>query len=557
MKINSDTTTGAAQNGSSSSTNGRAVVQLKNGREEELVRLIVQSLQDLGLKESAEAVQKESGTCLETTAVKEFRQGVLSGDWAAVEKLLPTMKIKLGDSDAVFFLIRKQKYLEHLESRQISQALSVLREELAKMDIEPPILQELASYIMCPNTDVLREKAKWDGAKGTSRTILLHDLQKHVASAMMIPDRRLDELLNQAIQLQKMNCLYHNVESESTSLFVDHSCDRNRFPCITTHIFEEHADEVWFLSFSHDGNYLASASKDMTAAIWSVVDWRLTQVMAGHTNAISFLSWSPDDSKLLTASNDNTLKVWNTRTGTCINTFSRHTDTVTACAWLPSGEQFISGSVDKHIYIWSLDGAIIHKWSNVRATDLAVARDGSVLLANSEKKIRIYNLQDKTEMGSLPESDSITSINIAADCRHVLVNLSTQEVHLWDLQERRLVRKYIGQKQGRFVIRSCFGGLHQNFILSGSEDSLVYVWHRERGVLIESLPGHSGCVNCISWNPKRNMFASASDDHTIRVWGLPSSANGNTSSAPALLKNTTNGDEAMSTEDREGSGVQS
>jgi hypothetical protein len=35
--------------------------------------------------------------------------------------------------------------------------------------------------------------------------------------------------------------------------------------------------------------------------------------------------------------------------------------------------------------------------------------------------------------------------------------------------------KYEGQMQGRHVIRSCFGGIDGNFVISGSEGNLFYL----------------------------------------------------------------------------------
>ena len=52
----------------------------------------------------------------------------------------------------------------------------------------------------------------------------------------------------------------------------------------------------------------------------------------------------------------------------------------------------------------------------------------------------------------------------------------------------------------------------------------MYIWDREKGLLIDILSGHGeGSVNSVSWNPKNErMFASCSDDKTIRIWELPS-----------------------------------
>ena len=44
-------------------------------------------------------------------------------------------------------------------------------------------------------------------------------------------------------------------------------------------------------------------------------------------------------------------------------------------------------------------------------------------------------------------------------------------------------------------------------------------------MLLETLPGHGeGSVNSVAWNPRdERMFASCSDDHTVRIWeALPS-----------------------------------
>ena len=88
----------------------------------------------------------------------------------------------------------------------------------------------------------------------------------------MIPPRRFVTLLDQARLRQISQCVYHNapLTSRHFSLYADHTCDTDLFPRVTTAILQVHSDEVWSLEWSHNGKFLASASKDKSVIIWSV-----------------------------------------------------------------------------------------------------------------------------------------------------------------------------------------------------------------------------------------------------------------------------------------------
>uniref|UniRef100_S4RAG9 WD repeat-containing protein 26 n=1 Tax=Petromyzon marinus TaxID=7757 RepID=S4RAG9_PETMA len=120
----------------------------------------------------------------------------------------------------------------------------------------------------------------------------------------------------------------------------------------------------------------------------------------------------------------------------------------------------------------------------------------------------------------IQEDHPIMTFSVSKDDRLALINVATQGVHLWDLHERALVRKYQGITQGLYTIHSCFGGPNEDFVASGSEDHKVYVWHRKQEQPVAVLAGHTRAVSCVSWNPRvPSMLASASDDGTVRIWG--------------------------------------
>jgi hypothetical protein len=57
----------------------------------------------------------------------------------------------------------------------------------------------------------------------------------------------------------------------------------------------------------------------------------------------------------------------------------------------------------------------------------------------------------------------------------MLVNLADNELQLLDIETANVVRRFMGQKQGNFVIRSTFGGAAENFVVSGSEGKHIFI----------------------------------------------------------------------------------
>jgi WD40 repeat protein len=121
---------------------------------------------------------------------------------------------------------------------------------------------------------------------------------------------------------------------------------------------------------------------------------------------------------------------------------------------------------------WSLRGhRPIYVWpGGFRVQDCAITPDGSRLIAANEAgKLHVYNFATHVEEYCLPLKSKATSVTVSRDSKYVLVNLAEGQIQLIDIETTEVVRRFRGQKQGEYVIRSSFGGAAENFVVSGSE----------------------------------------------------------------------------------------
>lgn len=354
-------------NNSSSTADGGSGVKKKkrlSQSEEDVIRLIGQHLNDLGLNQTVDLLMQESGCRLEHPSATKFRNHVIEGEWDKAESDLNELKALMHSPSAIVrmkFLLLQQKYLEYLEDGKVLEALQVLRAELTPLKYNTERIHILSGYLMCSHAEDLRAKAEWEGKGTASRTKLLDKLQTYLPPSVMLPPRRLQTLLKQAVELQRERCLYHNTKLDSgldsVSLLLDHSCSRKQFPCYTQQILTEHCNEVWFCKFSNDGTKLATGSKDTTVIVWQVdmeiQQLKLMKTLEGHAYGVSYLAWSPDDAYLIACGPDDCseLWLWNVQTGELRTKMSQsHEDSLTSVAWNPDGKRFVTGGQRGQFY---------------------------------------------------------------------------------------------------------------------------------------------------------------------------------------------------------------
>ncbi|KAI0525339.1 WD40-repeat-containing domain protein [Xylaria bambusicola] len=525
----------------SSSKNGtsklRNAEKYFNHDREEVTRILIQALSDMGYHSAAQNVSESSGYELENPTVASFRTAILEGDWVEAEELLDVtapsgepgssnnsgLVLAAGaDRNVMRFWIRQQKYLELLERKEHDKALMVLRRELTSLYQDTRKLHFLSALLMCPTKEELRSKAGWDGANGRSRHTLLSELSKCISPSVMLPEHRLADLLDQVKESQITSCVWHS-RGEAPSLYSDHVCNRHDFPTETVFELDDHAGEVWHVVFSHDGTKLASCGGDKQVIIWEVPSFKILHCLSDHGDGVGNISWSWDDSMLVSCCRDRYARLWDAKTGQCLRGLYHYQEPVSSCVWAPDNKSFVIGSLDKvsSLVQWNLAGEKIHDWKGPqRIEELALSPDGRWLVAmDCAKHIHVYNFQTREFEYKLDLKSRLTSLSISENSRYLLVNQTNGYAQLVDLVLRTPVQHYTGHTGGEFVIRASLGGAHEMFVISGSEDGYINIWSKVTAQCIQRLSAHSPRCNSVAWCPTNpQLFASCGDDGKIKIW---------------------------------------
>ncbi len=274
---------------------------------------------------------------------------------------------------------------------------------------------------------------------------------------------------------------------------------------------------------------------------------------------------------ILSASLDRTLNSWPHGSKTP-NTLARLNSPARAFAATPDGQHVVTAGGNKQppleldLQIWN--GSTLKALGeplegHTRAVStLAMSPDGSHILSASQGEVilRSRKLQRREEL--IGHGDAkVTSAAFDITGKRLLTGDDSGFVILWDVSEKRLLKKIVAQTIGEIGAVRAVVFLESGFLtsgddgviriwnletfkprelpaqpkavlalavsadgkrfLSGGADGSVKLWSVSEGTVLASLAGHQGAVNAVAFTPDGRGAVSGGADRTVRLWRLP------------------------------------
>ncbi|MBI1256390.1 MAG: XRE family transcriptional regulator [Chloroflexi bacterium] len=334
---------------------------------------------------------------------------------------------------------------------------------------------------------------------------------------------------------------------------------------ILRHMWRGHVGTTWALTFSPNGQILASGSSDGSLKLWEVASGNLLWVSRDSSD-VNRLSFSPDGLVLAGAGHDSHIYLWDVASGTLLQTIPLSSP-VAAVAWSPDGQFIASGDRAGYVRLWAVeptesprllrtltqhascadglafspDGRMLASASwdyTVKLWEVAsgyllqtltghtdrVGRvtwspDGRILASNSaDQTILLWDVEQTSYRGALiGHNDHVFQIAFTPDSRSLLSSGRDGSLRVWDVASEQCVRVTYGYAASIYVVDWSPDG---SKLVSSGTDLAVTLWDADTGMPLQVLQENTEEVRGVGWSPDGRWLASSDSEYGIRLWDL-------------------------------------
>ncbi|KAL6052932.1 WD repeat-containing protein 82 [Balamuthia mandrillaris] len=287
------------------------------------------------------------------------------------------------------------------------------------------------------------------------------------------------------------------------------------------------------MDFHHEGKYLVAANDDESIHMINTETGRQEKVIHSKKYGVDLVRFTHGEPNTVICASknqwDESLRYLSLHDNRYLRYFKGHRDRVVSLAMSPINDSFLSGSMDKTVRMWDLrtnacQGLLRH----VERPSVAFDAPGLIFAVSSNNSdasttVKLFDLRsfDKGPFCTFNLRHNIptlqcTGMKFSGDGKFVLLSTNKPVLFLLDAfsgEQKQAYRGHVNNQDS--ALEGSFTPDAQ-YVLCGSEDGSVHVWHTETGQPKAVWRGHVGSVAVTQWNP-RFMMAASADNHLV-LW---------------------------------------
>jgi WD40 repeat protein len=337
-------------------------------------------------------------------------------------------------------------------------------------------------------------------------------------------------------------------------------------------VFREHQGATRSVVLTPDERNVVTGSFDHTVRIWRADGGSSPEERPGHRNSVHGVAFSPDARLLATGGNDLTVRFWDVRSGQQLRYGKKHFGWVKDLRFSPDGSLLASGGTDRTLRLWQPESLRVETLGGAHGEMLALSfsPQGSHVAASDGADILIWNLEGRSrnyrrlkrvhtraifDLAHSPDGkwlaaasgDTLLSLHsLSGDSRVVLLEGHTDQVRgvrftsngsallstsndgtfrRWSLSGPREGQRVTGSEVLlRQRARLYWFDLSPDgrYAAIPAANASVQVFDMAQSKVVAVLRGHQSEVNMARFSRDGTLLATTSDDHTVRVWRVPS-----------------------------------